>query len=81
MTQSDIIKSILGQGGALVLACVVLYNVMGSYEKLIDTMVQESKEDRAMYMTNMKDLSSHMDKVNETLSKIQIDIQDIKNQK
>jgi hypothetical protein len=54
---------------------------MGSYEKLIDTMVQESKEDRAMYMTNMKDLSSHMDKVNSTLSIIQVDISDIKNQK
>ena len=80
MIQSEIIKSILGQGGALVLACVVLYNVMGSYEKLIDTMVQESKEDRAMYMQNMKDLSTHMDKVNETLSKIQIDIEEIKNQ-
>jgi len=79
MIQSEIIKSILGQGGALVLACVVLYNVMGSYEKLIDTMVQESKEDRAMYMQNMKDLSTHMDKVNETLSKIQIDIEEIKN--
>tara|TARA_R100000773_G_scaffold44641_1_gene46798 strand:+ start:188 stop:430 length:243 start_codon:yes stop_codon:yes gene_type:complete len=79
MIQSEIIKSILGQGGALVLACVVLYNVMGSYEKLIDTMVQESKEDRAMYMQNMRDLSTHMDKVNETLSKIQMDIEEIKN--
>ena len=79
MIQSEIIKSILGQGGALVLACVVLYNVMGSYEKLIDIMVQESKEDRAMYMQNMRDLSTHMDKVNETLSKIQMDIEEIKN--
>lgn len=78
MPSNDIIKAILGQGGALVLACIVLYNIMSQYEKLIDTMVQDNKEDRAMYQQNMAELSNHMDKVNVTLEKIQRDISSIR---
>ena len=80
MPQHEIIKAILGQGGALVLACLVLWNVMSQYESLIDTMVQDNKEDRAMYQANMTELSAHMDKVNETLEKIQEDISSIREQ-
>ena len=70
----------MGQGGALVLACIVLYQVMSQYETLIDTMIQDNKEDRAMYQQNMAELSNHMDKVNETLEKIQEDISSIRAQ-
>jgi len=80
MVNSEIMKAILGQGGALVLACIVLYNIMSQYEKLIDTMVQDNKEDRAMYQKNMSELSEHMDKVNVTLEKIQKDISSIREQ-
>ena len=80
MPNNEIIKAILGQGGALVLACIVLYNIMSQYEKLIDTMVQDNKEDRAMYQKNMSELSNHMDKVNITLEKIQQDISSIRQQ-
>lgn len=80
MPNNDILKAILGQGGALVLACIVLYNIMSQYEKLIDTMVQDNKEDRAMYQKNMSELSNHMDKVNITLEKIQRDISSIREQ-
>jgi len=80
MVNSEIMKAILGQGGALVLACIVLYNIMSQYEKLIDTMVQDNKEDRAMYQKNMSELSEHMDKVNVTLEKIQRDISSIREQ-
>ena len=80
MPNNEIIKAILGQGGALVLACIVLYNIMSQYEKLIDTMVQDNKEDRAMYQKNMSELSNHMDKVNMTLEKIQQDISSIRQQ-
>ena len=73
-------KAIMGQGGALVLACIVLYQVMSQYETLIDTMIQDNKEDRAMYQQNMAELSNHMDKVNETLEKIQEDISSIRAQ-
>jgi len=80
MANNEIMKAILGQGGALVLACIVLYNIMSQYEKLIDTMVQDNKEDRAMYQKNMSELSEHMDKVNVTLEKIQRDISSIREQ-
>ena len=80
MPQQEIIKAVMGQGGALVLACLVLWNVMSQYESLIDTMVQDNKEDRAMYQANMTELSAHMDKVNDTLEKIQEDISSIRAQ-
>lgn len=80
MPKDEIMKAILGQGGALVLACIVLYNIMSQYEKLIDTMVQDNKEDRAMYQKNMSELSNHMDKVNVTLEQIQKDISSIREQ-
>jgi hypothetical protein len=78
MTQNEILKGIMGQGGALVLACIILYNIMAQYEKLIDTMVTDNKEDRAMYQSNMSELSNHMDKVNDTLVQIQEDISTIR---
>ena len=80
MPNNEIMKAVMGQGGALVLACLVLYQVMSQYETLIDTMIQDNKEDRAMYQQNMSELSKHMDKVNETLEKIQEDISSIREQ-
>ena len=77
-THDEILKGIMGQGGALVLACIILYNIMAQYEKLIDTMVTDNKEDRAMYQSNMSELSNHMDKVNDTLVQIQEDISTIR---
>ena len=71
MPNNELLKAVMGQGGALVLACIVLYQVMSQYETLIDTMIQDNKEDRAMYQQNMSELSNHMDKVNDTLEKIQ----------
>lgn len=80
MPSNELMKAVMGQGGALVLACIVLYQVMSQYETLIDTMIQDNKEDRAMYQQNMSELSNHMDKVNETLEKIQADISSIRQQ-
>lgn len=80
MPNNEIMKAVMGQGGALVLACIVLYQVMSQYETLIDTMIQDNKEDRAMYQQNMSELSNHMDKVNDTLEKIQEDISSIRAQ-
>lgn len=76
----EIYKALLGQGGALVLACLILYQVMSMYDKLIQDMIQDNKEDRAMYQKNMSELSEHMDKVNVTLEKIQRDISSIREQ-
>ena len=80
MPNNELLKAVMGQGGALVLACIVLYQVMSQYETLIDTMIQDNKEDRAMYQQNMSELSNHMDKVNDTLEKIQEDISSIRAQ-
>jgi len=74
----EVYKAVLGQGGALALAVVILYSMMGSYEKLIDNMLSESKEDRALYQTSMQGMTDHMHELNETLLQIQSDISDIK---
>jgi hypothetical protein len=75
----EVYKAILGQGGALALAVVILYSMMGSYEKLIDNMLLESKEDRALYQTSMQGMTDHMHELNVTLQQIQSDIAEIKN--
>ena len=80
MPSNELMKAVMGQGGALVLACIVLYQVMSQYETLIDTMIQDNKEDRAMYQQNMSELSNHMNKVSDTLEKIQADISSIRQQ-
>jgi len=77
----EIYKALLGQGGALILACLVLYNVMTSYEKLITTMVQESKEDREMYIKSMDGMTNHLGNINKNLEKIQEDISILKTSK
>ena len=73
---TEIIKLIMGQGGALAIAVIVLYNVMTSYEKLLDVMVQEAKEDRAMYISQMDTLSTHLTKISSDIQDIKIKISD-----
>ena len=75
---NELLKSVLGQSGALVLALIFLYQIMGSYELLIENMLQDAKEDRTMYQSSMSDLSKHIDNVNSTLLTIQKDIEIIK---
>lgn len=74
----EVYKAILGQGGALALAVFFLWSIMGSYEKLIDNMLSESKEDRALYQTSMQGMTDHMHELNVTLQQIQSDIAEIK---
>tara|TARA_R110000823_G_scaffold315615_1_gene448681 strand:- start:633 stop:884 length:252 start_codon:yes stop_codon:yes gene_type:complete len=76
---NELLKSVLGQSGALVLALIFLYQIMGSYELLIANMLQDAKEDRTMYHASMNDLSQHIDSVNSNLISIQKDIEIIKN--
>jgi hypothetical protein len=75
---NDVYKAILGQGGALILACLVLFKVMGSYETLIDSMIEDAKEDRALYQSSMAELTAHIETTNQTLLRIQGDIEVIK---
>lgn len=76
----EIYKAILGQGGALVLACLVLYQVMSMYDKLIQDMIQDQKEDRAMYIQTMSDLTKQIDNLQISIQQIQKDVSDIRKQ-
>jgi len=74
----EIYKALLGQGGALVLACLVLYQVMSNYDKLIQDMIQDQKEDRAMYIQTMSDLTKQIDNLQISIQQIQKDVSDIR---
>jgi len=74
----EIYKALLGQGGALVLACLVLYQVMSMYDKLIQDMIQDQKEDRAMYIQTMSDLTKQIDNLQISIQQIQKDVSDIR---
>ena len=76
----EIYKAILGQGGALVLACLVLYQVMSMYDELIQDMIQDQKEDRAMYIQTMSDLTKQIDNLQISIQQIQKDVSDIRKQ-
>ena len=55
---TEIIKLIMGQGGALAIAVIVLYNV------------------RAMYISQMDTLSTHITKISSDIQDIKIKISD-----
>lgn len=77
----EVYKAILGQGGALVLACLVLYQVMSMYDKLIQDMVTEQKEDRKMYIETMSNLTKQIDSLQISIQQIQKDVSDIRTQR
>jgi hypothetical protein len=68
-------KHLVGTGGALVLATVILFQTMNRYDELIQSMLEDSKEDRAMYQTTMTELTTQIQATNKTLMSIQRDIQ------
>ena len=76
----DVIKMILGQGGALVLCCVFLYWVMSQYQILVKTMIDDHGKDRIVYQQTMTSLTNQMTVLNSNLEKISSDITKIKDQ-
>lgn len=76
----DVIKMILGQGGALVLCCVFLYWVMSQYQVLVKTMIDDHGKDRIVYQETMSSLTNQMTVLNSNLEKISSDITEIKEQ-
>ena len=76
----EIIKMILGQGGALVLCCVFLYWVMSQYQILVQTMIDDHGKDRIVYQDTMTSLTNQMTVLNSNLEKISTDITTIKQQ-
>lgn len=71
MKQQDLIKAILGQSGALVLACIALYYISQLYVEQIDSMMIRCQEDRQEYYDQMSMLTDKID----TISR---DVKDIK---
>jgi len=71
MKHQDLIKAILGQSGALVLACIALYYISQLYVEQIDSMMIRCQEDRQEYYQQMSSLTSKIDTISS-------DVKDIK---
>ena len=71
MKHQDLIKAILGQSGALVLACIALYYISQLYVEQIDSMMIRCQEDREEYYQQMSSLTSKIDTISS-------DVKDIK---
>lgn len=76
----EIIKSILGQFGALVLAVVCLWTIMNNYEQLIDQIIIDHGHDRQLYRLSMEQLTIEVSGIKTSIDDIKNDINEIKNQ-
>ena len=63
MKQQEMIKAILGQSGALVLACIALYYISQLYVAQIDSMMTRCEEDRQVYHEQMSMLTEKIDTI------------------
>jgi len=78
MINSEIIKAILGQFGALVLAVVCLWQIMNNYEQLIDQMIIDHGHDRQLYRESMEQLTFEVMGIRKSIDDIKSEIKDIK---
>jgi len=78
--KDDIFKLILGQGGSLVICCLFLYWIMGQYQMLVKTMIDDHGKDRIVYQQTMSSLTEQMTVLNSNLQKISTDVTAIKEQ-
>ena len=74
MDKKKVFEMILGQGGALVLACIALWYISQLYVDQINMMMKRCDDDRAMYQEHMLKLSDKLDGIHK-------DVQDIKDGK
>jgi uncharacterized BrkB/YihY/UPF0761 family membrane protein len=70
MDISTLINAVTGQFGALVLACVVLYNFMQQQKQHMERLYNDNKEDRKLYRTTLTNLSQKIDKIGEDVAEI-----------
>ncbi len=77
---NEIIKSILGQFGALVLAVVCLWQIMNNYEGLINQMIIDHGHDRQLYRESMEQLTVEVMGIRKSIDDIKSQLRDIKNQ-
>jgi hypothetical protein len=69
------LKEIPAELGALVLAVVLLWIVLGHYQTLIDQSLSEHREDRALYRESMQDLSGKVDRIGRDVEDIKLRLQ------
>ena len=70
MDISTLINAVTGQVGALVLACVVLYNFMQQQKQHMERLYKDNKEDRELYRTTLTNLSQKIDRIGEDVAEI-----------
>ena len=75
---NKILEQINGSFGALSLACLMLYSFMSSYQELIDRIMTEHAEDRAMYQQTLTQLSEDLQNLSSNAKEITSEIEDIK---
>lgn len=69
--KQKVLELVLGQGGALVLACIALWYISQLYVDQINGMMVRCDDDRKMYQ-------DHMLRLSEKLDVMSADIKDIK---
>jgi len=72
MNKQKVLELVLGQGGALALACVALWYISQLYVDQITIMMARCDDDRKMYQ-------EHMNKLSDKLDLMSLDIKDIRN--
>ena len=70
-----VLEKVTGPFGALVLAVVLLWIVLGHYQTLIDQSLSEHREDRALYRESMHDLSGKIDRIGRDVEDIKLRLQ------
>lgn len=61
MSKEEILKSVLGQSGALVLACIALYYISQLYVDQMNTMMARCEDDRKIYHEQMLVISQKLE--------------------
>lgn len=80
MINPEILKGILGQFGALVLAVVCLWQIMSNYEELIDQMIIDHGHDRQLYRESMELLTIEVTGIRKSIDDIKSQLHQIKNE-
>lgn len=65
MSKEEILKSVLGQSGALVLACIALYYISQLYVDQMNTMMARCEDDRKIYHEQMLVISQKLEVIAE----------------
>lgn len=70
MTKEEWARHIMGQGGALGIACAALWYISQLYVDQIGAMMQRCDDDRVMYQQHMEKLSNKLDLISNDVKAI-----------